>query len=79
MEILFGNKGIYHYMDAKVGTMQELEEYGRMYQVRMLVENEYLDGIKAQKLNPVWLNPVLENAIKLNGDLEALPAFDYFL
>ena len=47
--------------------------------MRMLVENEYLDGIKAQKLNPVWLNPVLENAIKLNGDLEALPAFDYFL
>lgn len=40
MEILFGNKGIYHYMDAKVGTMQELEEHGRMYQVRMLVENE---------------------------------------
>lgn len=40
MEILFGNKGIYHYMDAKVGTMQELEEHGRMYQVRMLEENE---------------------------------------
>ena len=40
MEILFGNKGIYHYMDAKVGTMQELEKHGRMYQVRMLVENE---------------------------------------
>lgn len=40
MEILFGNKGIYHYMDTKVGTMQELEEHGRMYQVRMLVENE---------------------------------------
>lgn len=51
----------------------------RQVMVRMLVENEYLDGIKAQKLNPVWLNPVLENAIKLNGDLEALPAFDYFL
>ena len=51
----------------------------RQVMMRMLVENEYLDGIKAQKLNPVWLNPVLENAIKLNGDLEALPAFDYFL
>ena len=51
----------------------------RQVMMRTLVENEYLDGIKAQKLNPVWLNPVLENAIKLNGDLEALPAFDYFL
>lgn len=40
MEILFVNKGIYHYMDAKVGTMQALEEQGRLYQVRMLVENE---------------------------------------
>lgn len=51
----------------------------RQVMMRMLVENEYLDGIKAEKLNPVWLNPVLENAIKLNGDLDALPAFDYFL
>lgn len=51
----------------------------RQVMMRTLVENEYLDGIKAQKLNPVWLNPVLENAIKLNGDQEALPAFDYFL
>lgn len=41
MEILFGNKGIYHYMDAKIGTMQMLEEQGRMYQVKMLVENEF--------------------------------------
>lgn len=40
MEILFGNKGIYHYIDAKVGTMQELEEEGYLYRVRMLVENE---------------------------------------
>ena len=40
MEILFGNKGIYHYIDAKVGTMQELEKKGYLYRVRMLVENE---------------------------------------
>lgn len=51
----------------------------RQVMMRTLVENEYLDGIKAEKLNPVWLNPVLENAIKLHGDLDALPAFDYFL
>lgn len=51
----------------------------RQVMMRTLVENEYLDGIKAEKLNPVWLNPVLENAIKLHDDLDALPAFDYFL
>lgn len=31
---------------------------------KMLVENEYIDSIKATKLNPVWLHPVLENAIR---------------
>ena len=35
---------------------------------RVLVENEYLDSTKATKLNPVWLNSTLENAIKDNGD-----------
>lgn len=45
---------------------------------RVLVENEYLDTIKAEKLNPVWLNPILENAIKLSGSTEALPAFNCF-
>lgn len=40
MEISFGNRGIYHYIDAKVGTMQELEEKGYLYRVKMLVENE---------------------------------------
>lgn len=51
----------------------------RQVMMRTLVENEYLDGIKAEKLNPVWLNPILENAIKLKGNLDVLPAFDYFL
>lgn len=31
---------------------------------KMLVENEYIDSIRATKLNPVWLHPVLENAIR---------------
>ncbi|MCQ5164909.1 hypothetical protein NE645_02685 [Roseburia hominis] len=30
------------------------------------------------KLNPVWLNSTLENAIKDNGDDAALAAFNYF-
>ena len=45
---------------------------------KMLVENEYIDSIRATKLNPVWLHPVLENAIRENGDEIALPAFNCF-
>lgn len=45
---------------------------------RMLVENEYIDSARATKLNPVWLQPVLENAIRANGDENALPAFNCF-
>lgn len=45
---------------------------------KMLVENEYIDSIRDAKLNPVWLHPVLENAIRENGDEIALPAFNCF-
>lgn len=45
---------------------------------KILVENEYIDNIKSIKLNPVWLQPVLENAIRENGDEIALPAFNCF-
>lgn len=45
---------------------------------RMLVENEYIDSTRATKLNPVWLHPVLENAIRAKGDEIALPAFNCF-
>lgn len=40
MEISFVNKGIYHYLDARVGTMPELEAQGRLYQLQMLTENQ---------------------------------------
>ena len=46
---------------------------------RVLVETEYLDDTKADHLNPVWLHPILENAIKSNGDRSVLPAFNCFL
>ena len=42
----------------------------------ILVENEYLDGFNADRLNPVLISPILENAIRLNGDEIALPAFN---
>ncbi len=46
--------------------------------VRVLVETEYLDNNKSKRLNPVWLHPVLENAIRCNNDQIALPAFNCF-
>ena len=45
---------------------------------KMLVETEYIDSIRATKLNTVWLHPVLENAIRENGDEIVLPAFNCF-
>lgn len=45
---------------------------------KILVENEYLNSTTAGYLNPVWLNPILENAIHSNHDEVALCAFNYF-
>lgn len=45
---------------------------------RILVETEYLDSIRADHLNPVWLYPILENAIRSNNDDAALSAFNNF-
>ena len=46
---------------------------------RILIENDYLDSGKAQQLNPVLINNVLENAIRCNNDEIALPAFNCFM
>lgn len=46
--------------------------------MRILVETEYLDDVKAERLNPVLLSTLLENAIKASGDEAMLPAFNYF-
>lgn len=45
---------------------------------KLLVENQYIDSSKAGQLNPVWLDPVLENAIRNNHDEAALAAFNCF-
>lgn len=45
---------------------------------RTLRENDYLDNIRADHLNPVWLYPELENVIRTNGDQAALSAFNRF-
>lgn len=46
--------------------------------VRMLVETEYLDGIRSTTLNSVLLCEELEEGIRANNDYEALPAFNCF-
>ena len=46
--------------------------------IKILVDNEYLDNIKADHINPVWLDPILENAIRNNNDDRALSAFNCF-
>lgn len=45
---------------------------------RVLVENEYLDTVKSEKLNPVLISRFLENAIRANHDEQMLPAFNCF-
>ena len=56
------------------GTITKLKQVF----AKVLVENEYLDDVRADHLNPVYLHPILENAIRSHGDLMALPAFNCF-
>ena len=44
--------------------------------INMMVENEYIDNFKSDRLNPVLISPVLENAIRNDSMTEALPAFN---
>lgn len=46
--------------------------------MKILVENEYIDNTKGNHMNPVWISPILESAIRSNGDTAALPAFNCF-
>ena len=46
--------------------------------VKILVENGYLNNVKSDTLNPVWLSPVLDNAIRSQGNEVALPALNCF-
>ena len=45
---------------------------------RSLVECEYLDSVRATQLNLVFISPELEDEIRANHDLAALPAFNCF-
>lgn len=48
----------------------------RQVLTKMLVENEYLDSTDADHLNPVLISPLLENAIREDGQEIVLPAFN---
>ena len=54
--------------DYVAGWSESTMKKIRQVLIRVLAENEYLDDIKADHINPVWLNPVLENAIRSNND-----------
>ena len=43
---------------------------------KLLVDNEYLDSADATRLNPVLISPLLENAIRADGQEYLLPAFN---
>ena len=45
---------------------------------KILVENRYLENTKADHLNPVLLNRLLENAIRSSDEQAILPAFNCF-
>lgn len=65
--------------DAAVAAWSE-QSVAKLKQVlvKVLVETEYLDSPRAARLNPVWLSPVLAQAIRAHGDTAALPAFNCF-
>lgn len=73
MEISFGNKGIYHYIDAKIGSIRELEEKGYLYRVKMLVENELpyiLPSSFISSDGEVWLSHNTESCYGLQAMLQ---------
>ncbi len=43
---------------------------------KLLVDNEYLDSADATRLNPVLISPLLENAIRADGQEYLLPTFN---
>lgn len=65
--------------DDAVATWSEqtVQKLGQVI-VRILVDNEYLDGTKADHLNPVLISSILENALRAGDDAYMLPAFNCF-
>lgn len=53
-------------------TIEKLKQVLR----RILVDNGYLDSTNSTRLNPVLICPVLENAMRSDGQERLLPAFN---
>ena len=64
--------------DYVAGWSEQTVSRLRQILIKILVENEYLDTIKSDGINLVWLHPVLEQAIRDHHDDRALPAFNCF-
>ena len=71
---IFNNEKVFGKTNWYDSTIQKIKQI----LCRILVECEYLDNIKSETLNPVYLYPELENAIRENGDYIALAAFNCF-
>lgn len=65
--------------DDTVATWSEqtIQKLGQII-THILVENEYLDSTKSNRLNPVVICSILENALKAGKDTYMLPAFNCF-
>ena len=47
--------------------------------MKMLAECEYVDSVRSEKLNPVYLYPALEEALRDESNTSAMPAFNYII
>ena len=63
--------------DIEIARSIELTKIKQVL-ARVLVENQYLDQVAADHLNPVLIAPILERSIRSSGDLRALAAFNCF-
>ena len=65
------NDGVASWSDTTVKKIKQVL-------TKMLIECEYLDSGKSEKLNTISISPELEDEIRSKNDLAALPAFNCF-
>jgi len=63
--------GVASWSDSTIAKIKQILAH-------ILVENGYLDTLRSVQLRSVMLSPVLENAIRAQGDGLILPAFSCF-
>ncbi len=65
------NDGVASWSDTTIKKIKQVL-------TKMLIECEYLDSGKSEKLNTISISPELEDEIRSKNDLAALPAFNCF-